>query len=113
MKTFIHEYKGNGVHPSKCKVYINEVGTQTWVGFQNIEGTSVTNASEQIATEVVENLLLNPLNCKFFEWYPEDGMVSEVAYLWKGPIASQAEWAYYCEGEYNPFLKGGFPFEDK
>lgn len=112
MKTYTHHYKGFGIHPSKCRVYVKEVGTSTWVGFENMEGTSVTNASEQIATEVVENLMLNPATCKFFEWYPEDGMVSEIFYRWKGPEASQPEWGFYCVRSENPFLTGGFPFDE-
>jgi len=114
MKTFIHEYKGYGIHPSRCKVYIRDVGTQTWVGFENMgEGTSVTNASEQLATEIVEKEFLSPQLCKFFEWYPEyDGMVSEIEYRWKGPEASHAEWGYFCDAEDNPFLTGKFPFDE-
>ena len=112
MKTFIHFFKGYGVHPSRCKVYVQEVGTQTWVGFEDMnEGTSVTNASEQLATEVVENLLLNPTNCKFFEWYPQyEGRVDKIEYRWKGPIASHPEWSHCCNADENPFLTGDFPF---
>lgn len=105
MKTFIHEYRGYGVHPSRCKVYIKQVGTSTWVGFENLgEGTSVTNASEQLATEIIEKELLNPAACKFFEWYPEyEGRVDQVEYRWKGSIACNAEWSHYCDKEENPF----------
>lgn len=114
MRTFIHEYKGYGAHPSRCKVHIAEVGTQTWVGFEDMnEGTSVTNASEKIATEIVEELLLNPANCKFFEWYPQyDGMVSQIFYKWYGPVAAYPEWKYFCDSDENPFLTGDFPFAE-
>jgi hypothetical protein len=114
MKTYIHEYKGFGIHPSRCKIYIQTVGIQTWIGFENLgEGTSVTNASEQLASEIVEKELLNPISCKFFEWYPEyEGNVSEVTYRWKGPEASHAEWSHYCRPESNPFLTGDFPFDE-
>lgn len=111
MKTFIHEYKGFGIHPSRCKVYIKKVGISTWVGFENLgEGTSVTNSSEQLATEICEKEELNPISCKFFEWYPEyEGEVSEIAYRWKGPIACQPEWEFYCNADENPFITGKFP----
>jgi hypothetical protein len=108
MKTYIHEYRGYGIHPSRCKVYIlKDIFGQSWIGFENLgEGTSVTNASEQLATEIVEKEGLDPMKCKFFEWYPEyEGDVSEIAYIWKGPIASHAEWAFYCKAGSNPFLK--------
>lgn len=106
MKSYIHEYKGFGIHPSRCKVYIMEEEGEIWVGFQNLGiGTSVTNASEQLATEIVLQENLNPEICKFFEWYIEtDGEVSEVTYTWNGNTASNAQWKYFCSAQENPFL---------
>jgi hypothetical protein len=114
MKTFIHEFKGFGIHPSKCKVHIEKVGSSTWIGFEDLgEGTSVTNASEQLATEIVDKVELNPSMCKFFEWYPQyEGDLDRIEYKWKGPIASQAEWSRCCIKEENPFITGQFPFDE-
>jgi len=57
----------------------------TFICFINIgEGTSVTNASEQLATEIVNNFLLNPGDCRFFETYQEYNYESfdEIEYTW-------------------------------
>ena len=106
MKLYIHNYQGYGVHPSKCRVHIKNVGITTWIGFENLGyGTSVTNASEQIASGIVQRELLDPASCKFFEWYPEyEGTVDEVSYRWNGPEASNPEWKHFCEASENPFL---------
>jgi len=108
MKLYIHTYKGFGVHPSKCRVYIKDVGTTTWIGFEDIgEGTSVTNASEELASEIVQYEMLNPANCKFFEWYSQyDGRVDEVQYRWNGPEADQPTWKHFCDAKDNPFNCG-------
>jgi hypothetical protein len=106
MNTYIHEYKGFGIHPSACQVYIMEEEGGIWIGFQdgNI-GTSVTNASEQIASEIVGKENLNPEICRFFEWYPQyEGEVSEISYQWNGKNASNAKWSYFCSSLENPFL---------
>jgi hypothetical protein len=44
-------------------------------------GTSVTNASEQIAQEIVAKLNLNPSDCRFFETY-DDESYDEIEYEW-------------------------------
>ena len=105
MKNYLHNYKGFGRHPSACRVHIKEMGTSTWIGFENSgEGTSITNASEQLASEIVDKENLTPNMCKFFEWYPEyGGRVDAVSYHWKGLVASYPEWRHYCDAEENPF----------
>lgn len=111
MKTYIHEYKGHGVFFSRCKVHIKEEDGITFVGFEDMgEGTSVTNASEQLATEIVEKEGLDFKNTRFFEWYPYyDGEVSEVIYLWgldkqtDKLKAVKPEWKFFCPKEDNPF----------
>ena len=111
MKKFVHEYKGFGIHPSKCKVYIKHEGVLTFVGFEDMgEGTSVTNASEQLATEIVEKEGLNHEKTLFFEWYPyAEGTVSEVSYTWgldkqtDKLKAVKPQWKFFCLKEDNPF----------
>lgn len=107
MKNYTYNYKGHGVHPSKCRVYIKEMGIYTWVGFENLgEGTSVTNASEQLASEIIQKEHLNPASCKFFEWYPEyKGEVDEISYSWDGPEASNPTWRHFCSADQNPFVE--------
>jgi len=106
MKNYLHNYKGYGIHPSTCRIHIKEMGTSTWIGFENLgEGTSVTNASEQLASEIIDKENLNPNMCKFFEWYPEyEGRVDEVSYHWRGLNASFPDWKHYCDSDKNPFL---------
>jgi len=104
MKSYIYHYRA--IVPSACRVYIHETEDEFLIGFENMEGhgTSVTNASEHLATEIVlkENL---PLDfTRFFEWYPEyEGDVSEITYQWKGIAASKPDWKYHCNAEENPF----------
>ena len=45
-------YKGYGIHDSQCYVEIVKHGDHTFVIMTNGTGTSVTNACEQIATEL-------------------------------------------------------------
>ena len=107
MKEFHHSYRGFRIHPSLCGVYIIEEEGEIWIGFQNLGvGTSVTNASEQLATEIVEQEGLNPEICRFFEWYPEyDKEVSEITYQWDGKVASNPQWKYFCSWSENPFFE--------
>jgi hypothetical protein len=107
MKSYTHYFKGFGIHPSAIAVWINrgEDG-KTWIGFEDLnEGTSVTNASEQLATEIVKKEGLVPVNCRFFDWYPQHGGdVDEVTYSWKpGNIASNPDWKPFCKASKNPF----------
>ena len=96
MKTFIHNFLGYGRIPSRSKVYIKEINDEFWIGFENIgEGTSVTNATEQLATEIIKKENLNPDNCRFFEWYSEYGEdVDEISYTWKEGKANNPKWEH-------------------
>jgi len=107
MKTYFHNYKGYGVHSSTCKVYIKETENSILVGFENLGiGTSVTNASEQLATEIVQLENLNPEKCRFFEWYSEyEGNVDEIVYSWNGLNAFSPSWISFCSFNDNPFNK--------
>ena len=104
MKTYIHHFRGTNGVPSHCQVYIKEMGTSTWVGFANGDGLSVTNASEQLASEIAFKENLDPKMTKFFEWYPEyEPRVDEINYTWKGSEASNPQWKHFCDVEENPF----------
>ena len=104
MKSFEHDYNWTG-WPSKCRVHIKDMGLVTWICFENESGTSVTNASELLATEIVEKEGLDPNQCRFFEYYPEyEGNVDEVEYEWRDNKAHRATWKHFCKKETNPFL---------
>jgi len=82
---FYHEFKGFIIHPSRCLVKIFSDDGENLICFEDIgEGTSVTNASEQLASEIVSQLKFNPKDCRFFETYQEynyDGF-DEIEYDW-------------------------------
>ena len=84
MDEYTHNFKGFGGFPSRCIVKtINHEG-QNLICFVDIgEGTSVTNASEQLATEIVKASNYNPSNCRFFEAYREWETFDEITYTWK------------------------------
>ncbi len=105
MKFYTHEYRCNA-WPSACKVYIKEIDFVVWIGFENLQGTSVTNASELLATQILEKEELNPDQCRFFEWYPEyEGSLDEIEYIWDGDKATKATWKRFCDREANPFYE--------
>lgn len=67
---FIHEYLGFGRFPSICRVMIFSDDGETFICFEDFgDGTSVTNASEQLATEIVDKMNYDPSDCRFFETY--------------------------------------------
>ena len=88
MKTFELEYLGFGIHPSKCNVHIKIIDGVRHICFEDIGiGTSVTNASETIATTVINQLqiLPNPEKCKFYEMYRKykETTFDEITYTWE------------------------------
>lgn len=97
MEVFQHEYEGFGTHPSKCMVYIKKVTNPRYsdtmfVCFEDLgEGTCVTNASEQLATEIVKKMGLDPENTRFFETYDRQ-QLDEITYSWKDLEASNPKW---------------------
>jgi len=86
MKTqFYHEYKGYHGFLSRCLVKIVSKEGKYFICFENInEGTSVTNMSEQLASDIVEKMGFDPNICRFFEYYPETDYESfdEIEYDW-------------------------------
>lgn len=96
MEVFQHNY--TTIHPSKCMVYVKKVsnpryGDTTFVCFEDLGvGTSVTNASEQLATEIVEKLSLEPEKTRFFETYDKK-ILDEISYSWLDYKASSPKWS--------------------
>ena len=88
-KEIIHHYKGFGRVPSHCVVRIFSDDGEHFICFMDInEGTSVTNASEQLATEIVDKCRLNPGDCRFFETYKQYDFesIDEIEYDWKSQM---------------------------
>lgn len=104
LKTFVHNYRGFGNCKSRCRVHIKEVtnpryGDTTFVCFEDMgEGTSVTNFSEELATQMVRNLGLDPEKTRFFESYlNDDGKVrslDEIKYHWDDGRAHTPNWTH-------------------
>lgn len=91
-KTFNHNFKGYGTHPSECAVHIIDDNDKKLIVFEDLDkGTSVTNASEQLATEIVSLEGLDFTKCKFFETYVE-GLFDEVTYTWNNGEAKNPVW---------------------
>lgn len=92
MKHFKHNFRGYSVHLSVCNVYVHTEDDNHYVLFENIgEGTSVTNASEQLASEITKSLALDPEKCRFFETYREfdNDSFDEITYQWKDGVAQE------------------------
>ena len=84
-KEFIHEFKGYGVHKSQCLVKMFTDDGDTFICFIDMDvGTSVTNASEQLASEMVNKFDLRPEDCRFFETYKSSDYdtFDEIVYDW-------------------------------
>lgn len=96
---FNHEYLGYGRVPSECIVRKFTDDGDNFICFIDIgKGTSVTNASEQLASEMVNKFILRPEDCRFFETYQQYGYESfdEIKYSWQpnGSVwtASNPDW---------------------
>jgi hypothetical protein len=80
---FQHEFKGYGRVPSTCSVKVVSTDNEHAVYFEDLNhGTSVTNASEQLASEIVDMLNLSPEDCRFFETYTREEF-DEITYEWE------------------------------
>lgn len=92
-KRFIHSFKA--IVPSSVRVRIFSDDGENFILFEDInDGTSVTNASEQLASEIVEREGFNPGDCRFFETYSQYNYdsIDEIEYTWKGNVARQPRW---------------------
>jgi hypothetical protein len=82
---FVHVFKGFGRVPSSCLVKMLSDDGETMICFIDLnDGTSVTNASEQLASEIVNEYNLDPYDCRFFETYQQYNYDSfdEIEYRW-------------------------------
>lgn len=101
IQKFEHEYLGWGIHRSRCNVRIFSDDGDHFILFEDLGiGTSVTNASELLATQIVAKMKYMPMDCKFFETYREYDYesIDEVEYSWRYEpktdswIARNARW---------------------
>jgi hypothetical protein len=84
-KEIIHSFKGFGRVPSHCVVRIFSDDGENLICFIDTnDGTSVTNASEQLASEIVNKCGFNPDECQFFETYSQYNYedFDEIEYTW-------------------------------
>lgn len=82
---FYHKFKGFGMNPSRILVKIFSDDGENLILFEDInEGTSVTNASEQLASEIVNKMGYDPEECSFFETYSQYNYedFDEIKYTW-------------------------------
>ena len=85
---FYHEFKGYGIHPSRCLVKIFSDDGEHFICFEDInDGTSVTNASEMLAQSIVSKMKFDPDDCRFFETYSQNIYLDspdleEIEYTW-------------------------------
>ena len=93
----LNPYKYIGLHTfkSECKVEIWKQGKQAVVLFTDLGiGTSVTNASEKLVTEIY-NLYLsdcNPNECLFAETYDKTEAIDVIVPTWKGFQVIGVDW---------------------
>lgn len=102
MNSYKHQYKGYGVHPSECLIKIVREDL-TYILFEDLGiGTSVTNASEQLATEIVKTEGLDESKCRFFETYNYDSQnndIDEITYEWNNKKAKNPKWNHIKDKE--------------
>ena len=104
MEKFVHKFKA--LLPSSCIIRIvnqkDEINLKDkhMILFENTgDGVSVTNASEIIASEIIDKFKLHPANCRFFETYKGYERVIEIQYSWRVEVksekweASSPEWS--------------------
>jgi len=84
-KEIIHSFKGFNRIPSSCIVRIFSDDGEHLICFIDInDGIFVTNASEQLASEIVNKMRVNPSDCSFFETYSQYNYdtFDEAKYTW-------------------------------
>lgn len=86
IQRFLYEFLGYGSIPSNSSITIFSDDGEHFIFFENGRGTSVTNASEQLATEIVNKFGYDPEECRFFETYSEEDGVDEIQYIWKSTL---------------------------
>lgn len=82
---FYYDYLGFGRIRSRCFVHIRIFRDKKLILFEDIGfGTSVTNASEQLASEIIQKMNYEHDDCRFFETYSQYDYDSfdEIKYTW-------------------------------
>lgn len=96
IKEFTHPFKPPFRRDySTCYIRTYEKDGKTFILFEDLgDGLSVTNAAEQLATELVEELKVKPEDCRFFETYREFDYESfdEITHTWNDNKASKPVW---------------------
>jgi hypothetical protein len=93
--SFIHTFKGFGGCKSQCQVDVIQDNGKTIVVFTDIGvGTSVTNFSEFLATEMINKLSLNPDETLWAERYVhgKEETLDQILYHWDGFKYRKPEW---------------------
>jgi len=104
---FNFDFLGNGIMRSRCNVRIFSDDGEHFILFENLGiGTSVTNASEQLASAIVQKMGYDPDDCEFFETYKENDYkeFDRITYTWKDNEAHNAHWTPALEEIKNLFL---------
>lgn len=97
--SFIHKFLGFRIHKSECKVEIWKLTDRCIVLFTDTnKGTSVTNASEQIITEIYNQYLIHDYRreqCLFAETYDKvkEG-IDVILPEWNGNSCESVEWRH-------------------
>jgi hypothetical protein len=111
---FDFDFLGFGWVRSRCKVHVISEDDIHLILFENLGiGTSVTNASEQLASQIINISRYEPEKCRFFETYKENDYDSfdEITYTWnhKRTFREQdwtSEWIYEADNpQWSPALK--------
>ncbi|MDD5648996.1 MAG: hypothetical protein PHF86_01020 [Candidatus Nanoarchaeia archaeon] len=88
MEKFVHQFKA--LLPSSCIIRIVDQDDKHMILFENTgDGVSVTNASEIIASEIIDKFKWHPANCRFFETYKGYERVIEIQYSWIVGVVSE------------------------
>ena len=113
---FEYRFIGSNGVKSRCNIMIFSDDGEHFICFENIgEGVSVTNASELLATKIVQMKEFNPSDCRFFETYKEyiHDTIDEIEYIWSKTaldetdiwIAKSPRWTPASEEIRTLFLK--------
>lgn len=100
-----YDFKGYGIHPSTCKVQIWEDAGKNVVLFTDLGiGTSVTNASEQLAEEIKPKL--TRMTVGFFECYAHlEGIYDQIFYQIRDGKCASPDWKRMPAGEFEKLIE--------
>lgn len=99
---FNHEYLGFGIHKSECQVEIwmsipTSLGSSCLVLFTDLgKGTSVTNASEQLVSEIYNKYLISNYKkerCVFSETYDRK-QIDVIIPDWNNNVCERVTWKH-------------------